>query len=301
VSHQSWVVGDTTITKVVEGGGIVPNGGPESALPDAFPQEVVEIPWLIPDFANRDGHLAMSVHSLLIEAGGRRIIIDTCVGNDKRRTIPYFDHLSTDFLESMNEVGWRPESVDAVVSTHLHVDHVGWNTVLKEGVWVPTFENAQYFMARVEVDHVEAELRRVDPKLSTYAAAMIDVGNVYGDSVRPIIDADLCVLVETDAELFPGVRLLPTPGHTPGHVSVLIESEGETAVITGDMMHHPCQIARPNWCSAFDDDPATSVKTREAFIEQFANTSTLIVGTHFGGPTAGWLLHDGAGFKLVAK
>jgi glyoxylase-like metal-dependent hydrolase (beta-lactamase superfamily II) len=284
--------------KIEEVGGVGPNGGPESGLPDAWPEEIVKIPWLMPDFASEEGHLAMSVHSLLVDSGGRRIIVDTCIGNDKVRSIPHFDHLSTDFLEKIRRAGWAPETVDAVICTHLHVDHVGWNTTLRDGRWIPTFPNARYYMVRAEVKNVKAQSQQAYRPLSSYVEAMIDVKNVYGDSVRPILDAGLSVLVDTDAHLFPGVRLIPTPGHTPGHVSVLIESDGETAVITGDMMHHPCQIARPKWCSAFDDDPSLSIETRMAFLDRFADTSTLIVGTHFGGPSAGRLVRDGTGFRL---
>jgi glyoxylase-like metal-dependent hydrolase (beta-lactamase superfamily II) len=300
VPHQRWTVGSATITKIEEVGGMGPNGGPESGLPDAWPEEIVKIPWLIPDFANEAGHLAMSVHSLLVDSGGQRIIVDTCIGNDKVRTIPHFDHLSTDFLENVTQAGWGPETVDAVICTHLHVDHVGWNTMWRDDRWVPTFPNARYYMVRTEVDHVTAQSQQTDFQPSSYAAAMIDVHNVYGDSVRPILDAGLSVLVDSDAQLFPGVRLIPTPGHTPGHVSVLIESGQETAVISGDMMHHPCQIAHPEWCSAFDDDPSLSIETRFAFLERFADTRTLLIGTHFGGPSAGRVVRAGAGFRLVS-
>jgi glyoxylase-like metal-dependent hydrolase (beta-lactamase superfamily II) len=293
-----WHVGEFTITKLVETEGVSPNGGAESALADAWPELIAEIPWLIPDFATVEGHLKMSVHALLVETPTTRLVVDTCIGNDKTRTIPYFDHLQTGFLHNLEAAGWSRASVDAVVCTHLHVDHVGWNTMLVDGQWVPTFPRAKYFMARTEVEHVIQQAQSDTADLSSYAGAMIDPSNVYADSVRPIIDCGLAVLVETDAELAPGIRLLATPGHTPGHVSVLLESGSESAVITGDMMHHPCQIARPEWCSAFDDNPTGSIATRLSFLDRFADKTTLIIGTHFGGPTAGQLVRDEGGYRL---
>jgi glyoxylase-like metal-dependent hydrolase (beta-lactamase superfamily II) len=172
--------------------------------------------------------------------------------------------------------------------------------MLVDGQWVPTFPRAQYFMARAEVEHTDREARANSDHLGPFALAMMDSANVYGDSVQPIIESGLAVFVDNDAELAPGICLLPTPGHTPGHVSVLLESQGERAVINGDMMHHPCQIARPEWCSAFDHEPTTSIATRRAFFERFADTPTLIIGTHFGGPTAGRLMRHEGGFRLDA-
>jgi glyoxylase-like metal-dependent hydrolase (beta-lactamase superfamily II) len=299
MGNLTWTVGDITITRVQEVGGVSPNGGPEAGLPDAWPAEVLAIPWLVPDFATEEGHLDMSVHALLVEAPGARLVVDTCIGNDKTRTMPHFDHLATDFLARMDEAGWPRESVDGVICTHLHVDHVGWNTMWVDGEWTPTFPNARYFMVRSEVDHVRGEAGVVDPDRSPYAAAMIDAANVYGDSVRPVLDAGMAELVDTDAEIAAGVRLVATPGHTPGHVSVLVESGGDAAVITGDMMHHPCQIARPEWCSAFDHDRETAIATREAFLDRFADTGTLVIGTHFGGPTAGHVVRDGDDYRMV--
>jgi glyoxylase-like metal-dependent hydrolase (beta-lactamase superfamily II) len=298
MTNLTWRIGDFTITRVVETGGAGPNGGDESGLPAAWPDAIIDIPWLIPDFATPEGHLRMSVHALLVETPEMRLIVDTCIGNDKTRAIPYFDHLHTGFLEDLEAAGWPRESVDAVVCTHLHVDHVGWNTMLVDGKWIPTFPRADYYMARSEVEHLNSQTQSDNAEFSPYAKAMMDPGNVYNDSVRPVLDSGLAVLVEPNAELTAGVRLLPTPGHTPGHVSVHLESGGESAVITGDMMHHPCQIARPQWCSAFDDNPPQSIATRLAFFERFADTSTLIIGTHFGGPTAGRLVRSADGYQL---
>jgi glyoxylase-like metal-dependent hydrolase (beta-lactamase superfamily II) len=167
----------------------------------------------------------------------------------------------------------------------MHVDHVGWNTMLVDGRWIPTFPNARYLIARTEYDHwkdSEDELQSA----------------VNSDSIVPIFEAGLADLVEADHSVCEEISLLPTHGHTPGHVSILIESQGETALITGDCVHHPCQIARTDWSSTADSDQTASARTRRALFGRFAETPTLIVGTHFAAPTAGRLKKDGDSFRL---
>jgi glyoxylase-like metal-dependent hydrolase (beta-lactamase superfamily II) len=301
MTNLTWRVGDITITKLVEREESVrASGGERSGLPDAWPEAVKQISWLIPDFATAEGHLRMSIHALLVETPAMRLVVDTCVGNDKIRAIPDWNKLSTNFLGRLEAAGWPRESVDGVLCTHLHIDHVGWNTMLENGHWVATFPKAKYYMARRELEHWSSEMEKSgqDSSFSPFAQAMMDSEATFLDSVKPIVDAGLATLVETNAQIGPGIRLIPTPGHTPGHVSVVIESKGERAVITGDMMHHPCQIARPQWSSAFDSDRNASVETRRAFFAEFADTPTLIIGTHFGGPTAGRLVREGTDYRL---
>jgi glyoxylase-like metal-dependent hydrolase (beta-lactamase superfamily II) len=173
-----------------------------------------------------------------------------------------------------------------VLCTHLHVDHVGWNTMLVDGRWVPTFPRARYLMGRVEYEHWSRPQGRDD------------MVAVFGDSVRPVFDAGLVDLVETDARISEEIDLVPTIGHTPGHVSVRIRSRGEEALITGDFMHHPCQIAHPEWASTADSDAAMGVATRERMFEQLAGTPVLVIGTHFAGATAGRIVRDGATYRL---
>jgi glyoxylase-like metal-dependent hydrolase (beta-lactamase superfamily II) len=149
-------------------------------------------------------------------------------------------------------------------------------------------------MARRELEHWTREAK-AGPDLHP---ALMDTRAIFFDSVQPIVDAGLAEAVESDAQIAPEVRLKPTPGHTPGHVSVVLESRGERAVITGDMMHHPCQIARPQWSTIFDTDAERSRETRRAFLAEFADTPTLVIGTHFAAPTAGRLVRDGEGYRL---
>ena len=245
------------------------------------------IGWLQPDFAGERGRLKMSIHALVVEAPSRRIIVDTCLGNDKEnRRIPAWNKLQTSFLADLAAAGFAREAIDTVICTHLHVDHVGWNTMLVDGRWVPTFRSARYVMGRVEYRHWTSRLERED------------MAAVLANSVAPVWDAGLVDLVETDHRICEEIRLVPTLGHTPGHVSVRIASRGEEAVITGDFMHHPCQIARPEWSSTADSDPAEARQTRERMLTGLADTPILVIGTHFAGRTAGRVVRDGDAFQL---
>ena len=287
---MKWRIGEVTVTKIVE---LEVTGGSRFILPQATYEEVLPIGWLRPDFADERGRLKMSIHALVVETqrgkrGGRRIIVDTCLGNDKEnRRIPTWNKLQTSFLADLAATGYPRETIDAVVCTHLHVDHVGWNTMLVDGRWVPTFPNARYLMGRVEHAHWTGQNERDD------------ITAVLADSVTPVWDAGLVDLVETDHRICDEVRLVPTPGHTPGHVSVRIASQGEAALITGDFMHHPCQMARPEWSSTADSDPAEARRTREAMLTGLAGTPTLVIGTHFAGRTAGHVARDGNAFCLT--
>jgi glyoxylase-like metal-dependent hydrolase (beta-lactamase superfamily II) len=280
-----WTVGQVTVTKLVE---LEATGGSRFLLPQATPEEVQKIDWLVPDFANEAGRLRLSIHALVVEAPGRRILVDTCLGNDKQgRKIPHWNARQSRFLEEMTEAGFPPESIDTVLCTHLHVDHVGWNTRLVDGRWVPSFPQARYLFGRREFEHWSA------------GAGGEAQAAVFADSVRPIVEAELHELVEADHQLCPEVRLVPSFGHTPGHVSVAIHSEGEQGFITGDIAHHPCQLARPHWNSTADADPAQAEATRRAIFGGFAGKPVLVIGTHFAGRTAGRVVRDAEGFRML--
>ena len=237
----------------------------------------------------------MSIHCFVIESDGRRIVVDTCVGNDKVRQSPAWHMLSGPFLRDLAAAGFPPESIDTVLCTHLHVDHVGWNTRRVDGRWVPTFPNARYLFARTEWDHWSGEAR------ARAAAGRPDVelDDILGDSVRPILDAGLADLVDTDHRLTDAVRLEPTPGHTPGHVSVRIDSDGERAVITGDLMHHPIQCSEPDRAVLFDTDAELARATRRRFLACCAQDRSLVLGTHFAHPTAGRVVAAGEAWRLA--
>jgi len=281
----NWQVGAVKITCVVEMVMAVPYDAEGWFLRDATPEALKASPWLYPHFANEDGSLNVSVHALLVEAPGLRLVVDTCIGNDRPREITGGESLSTPFLQHLGEVGWSRDGVDAVVCTHLHTDHVGWNTMFENGRWTPTFPKARYLIGRQEYEFWSGH---DDEEQQT----------MLGDSVLPIFEAGLAELVELDHVISPEIRLTPSVGHTPGHVSVMIESEGERAVITGDMAHHPCQLAHPDWVLG-DDDPATAVLTRSRLFAEWADQPTLVIGTHFPAPTAGLIVRDGAAFRLA--
>ncbi len=278
-----WKVGDVTITQVVE---LETASIGSMVLPQATPELVRAIPWLTPHFIDADGRLLFSINALLVESADQRIVVDTCLGNDKERPYREFNKLSGPFLRDLEEAGAPRQSVDFVLCTHLHVDHVGWTTMKVDEQWVPTFPNARYLFARKEWEYWKDEPEEFGP--------------VVTDSVRPIVEAGLADLVEMDHKLTDEVWLEPTPGHTPGHVSVRIRSAGADAVITGDMIHHPCQIAKPDWSSAVDYDQDQSRETRSDFLRRYADQPVLVIGTHFVAPTAGRIVRDGDAFRLDA-
>ncbi len=267
-----WQVGDVTVTRVVE---LQIAGGTRFILPDATREACLPLDWMRPHFMDDEGNLVMSVHALVVDTGERRIVVDTCIGNDKQRSIPNWSNLQTSFLADLEQAGYPRERIDTVLCTHLHVDHVGWNTMLVDGKWVPTFPNARYLLAEKEWRHWDAN--DDDPMNE----------NVLDDSVRPVFEAGQVDLVGWEHQVCNEVRLEPTPGHTPGHVSVHIRSRGEEALITGDCIHHPCQMSRTDWCSSADTDQAQGRKTREELLARYADGDVLVIGTHFPTPTAG--------------
>ncbi|MGA1675903.1 MAG: MBL fold metallo-hydrolase [Pseudomonadales bacterium] len=280
-----WKVGDITITRVLEMEMPVPYHPQYSFIREATPEALRELPWLYPHFVTEEGALRLSIHALLVQAPGLNLIVDTCVGNDKPRSLLGNRSLSTTFLDSLAAAGCPREQVDVVVCTHLHVDHVGWNTMLVEGEWVPTFPNARYLIGRREYEHWS---RDGDAEQQA----------ILSDSVRPIFDRGLATLVEMNHRISPDISLTPTPGHTPGHVSVQIESRGARALITGDMLHHPCQFGHPEWSPSFDSDPVSGANMRRSVMERVAGEPVLVIGTHFASPTAGHVVREGDAFRF---
>ena len=278
----NWQVGAVKIACLVEISIPFPDG---ALIREATPESLKASPWLFPHFATEDGTLLASVQALLVEAPGLRLVVDTCIGNDKPRNFIGGNPLATPFLQHLADAGWSRDSVDAVLCTHLHVDHVGWNTMLVDGKWVPTFPKARYLIGKREFEHWWSE---GDEEQQA----------ILGDSVRPIFDANLVELVEMDYRISPELRLMPTPGHTPGHVSLMIESQGQKAVITGDITHHPCQMANPEWATSFDSDVQGARATRAKLFAEWADQPILVIGTHYAAPTAGHVKRDGAAFRF---
>ena len=272
--NEVWQVGDIKITRVVE---LEVTGGSRFILPDATRERCLPLSWMHPHFMDDQGNLVMSVHALVVDTGSSRIVVDTCIGNDKQRSIPAWSNLQTSFLTDLTNAGYPPESIDLVMCTHLHVYHVGWNTRLVDDEWVATFPNAEYLVASDEWQ---------------YWTSADDAGRfdeVYADSVKPIEHKLRLIDVAQNPVIERGVSLKPTPGHTPGHVSVEISSNGESALITGDCIHHPCQMTQMDWCSSADTDAAQGMQTRSRLLAELVDSNTLVIGTHFATPTAGYI------------
>jgi glyoxylase-like metal-dependent hydrolase (beta-lactamase superfamily II) len=271
-SPRSWRIGGVKVSHIQET--VVPV--PITVLiPDATADALEpHRTWMSGGHLSGDDVMALSIAGFVVEAGGRRILVDTCIG-------PEHEHGTGEqakgFLTNLASAGYDPASIDAVVCTHIHFDHVGWNTSIVGGERAPTFPNARYFITGGEWDSVRDET----PDEMVY-------GSVDAD-VRFLVDLDAVDLVSPSYRLNDEVSLLPFPGHSPGHVAVLIDSLGERAIITGDTVHHPIQLAEPTWGSSVDGDPALAAKSRAKLVDYLLDTRSLVLGTHFATPTAGFV------------
>jgi glyoxylase-like metal-dependent hydrolase (beta-lactamase superfamily II) len=283
---KTWKVGGVEITRLVE----VWKWEDDiwMVLEDSKPPICQTQPWLLPNHVTPEGRMFINFQAFVVKAGKRRIMIDTCIGADRERQFPVFTNMRTTFMEDLAAAGVAASEVDTVLCTHLHFDHVGWNTHLVNGRWIPTFPNARYLFSRKEYDHW---------------LMLRDTGGYHGinhlsDAVDPVMEAGLVDFIPHDHAITEEIRLFPTPGHTPGHVSVHIRSQGQEAVITGDMMHHPIQVAMPEHAATFDMDKPAGARTRVEFVNSFQGKPVLIIGSHFAEPGAGYIVRNGATCKL---
>jgi glyoxylase-like metal-dependent hydrolase (beta-lactamase superfamily II) len=285
----SWRIGSIIVTQIieVEAGAVL-----QKRISGATPENIKKIAWLRPHFADAEGNIRAVVQAFLVQSGGEKILVDSCVGNGRRRVdIPEWSDLQTEFLALLADIGCQPAEVSKVICTHLHFDHVGWNTRWNGEQWVPTFPNAKYLLAQEEFDYW-----KTDPPQEAG-----DDKAAFAESILPVYAAGLVSLVPTIASIGPGISLIPTPGHTPAHVSILLVSEGESAIITGDAVHHPCQVANPDWYSLSDTDRELATTSRKRLVLRCCDTSTIVIGSHFAPPTAGLIRRDGASFRFVAS
>lgn len=291
VEHiKHWKIGDVEVARIVEVNAF--QDDMKMLLPEEGTKEFVQrFEWLVPHFATPDGWMLISFQCFVLRSRGRHVMIDTCIGADRQREFPVFCNLETTFLEDLAAAGFPPSTIDTVLCTHLHFDHVGWNTRLVDGRWVPTFPGARYLFGQREWEHWQHLKRTGGHHDLTHLA----------DSIEPILEAGLADFVGPEHRITDEVWLEPTPGHTPGHVSVHISSQGQEAVITGDMMHHPIQLQVPEAHANFDMDKAQGARTRRAFIERYQDRKALIIGSHFCDPTSGWIVRDGNAWKLALK
>ncbi|HWD58025.1 MAG TPA: MBL fold metallo-hydrolase [Stellaceae bacterium] len=236
------------------------------------------------------GRLMFAFHSFVVRTGRHTILVDACIGNDKERPArPQFHHMRTSFIDDLARIGVKPEEVDYVMCTHLHWDHVGWNTRLQNGQWVPTFPNAKYVMAKKEFDHwQDFSLSGVD---SPHAQA-------FGDSILPVVKTGQALLVGDDYALDDGLWFESYPGHTPGNVVIHARSGGERGLFIGDVLHHPLQCLKPEWSTFACTDQAGSRVSRTRLIETYADGDTLILPAHFPAPTCGHIKRHAHAYRF---
>jgi glyoxylase-like metal-dependent hydrolase (beta-lactamase superfamily II) len=285
----TWTVGGATLTRIEEQLGFA--SFPPQQYFAGFEREVLErhLGWLVPDhYAPGQDALITSVHAWLIRTTRHTILLDTCAGNHKdRQWWPRFHQLDTPFLERLEAAGARPEQVDIVLCTHLHADHIGWNTVLREGVWVPTFPNAKYLFSRAESAYWETERDRSDDPAHHIP---------YRDSVLPVIESGQTVLVDGAHAIDDELLVEPAPGHTPGHVVLHLRSGRQAALLCGDVVHHPIQVCAPHWNTQFCQNPDQARATRRRVLEHCAEHLALLCPSHFGAPHAARIVRQGSGY-----
>ncbi|MFE1931466.1 MBL fold metallo-hydrolase [Streptomyces sp. NPDC059474] len=290
---QQITLGDVTITRVEE------YYGPVDMTPRAFfpesPEKAWEdnASWLAPDFYDPAAdNVRSAIQTWVLRSEGKIILVDTGVGNHKHRPYaPVWGYLNTDFLGNLARAGVRPEDVDVVINTHLHVDHVGWNTRLDGRQWVPTFPNATYLMP-------ERDFEFWNPENEHKTVFGRGNQNVFEDSVAPIQEAGKAVLWDGTLDIDANLRLELAPGHTPGSSVLALDSRGDRALFVGDMLHNPVQIVDPDTNSCFCENPAESRATRRRILGRAAEENTLVFPAHLGGHGAAEVRRDGGGFAI---
>mgnify|MGYP003624794028 CR=1 FL=1 len=281
--------GDISVTRIVEMD--MPMLGATTFFPDW--NEAAIAPhrdWMVPrHFDPVSGNVVITVQAFLIRTPHHTILVDTCVGNHKPREREMFDDKVFPWMDNFCAAGVTPEDIDFVLCTHMHVDHVGWNTKLEDGRWVPTFPNAKYIFSRTELDFWMEQSAQDN---------MTRTGDYVADSVIPILDAKRELVVEMDHQLEDGLVLQPLPGHTPGMVGLHVNSGGDQGILCGDMMHHMIQCHIPDWSTIACADQQAARTTRKAFLDRYADTDVMILPSHFPNPTAGFIVPDGDAFSF---
>ncbi len=285
-------IGDVRVTRIEE------QMGPGFPAKDFFPEFEAETfaaeqAWLAPNYYEAaSGKLVTSIHSWLLRTGKHTILVDSCSGNHKPRPgMPRFDMQDRPYLENLRAAGVEPEQVDFVMCTHLHVDHVGWNTQLKNGKWVPTFPNARYVMSRVDHDHWAHVAKQPGSKAFEV--------NTYNDSVLPIVEARKAEFVAGGEHAMCGcLTLKPAPGHTPGQIRLDLESRGKRAIFPGDALHNPVQVPLWKWNSVFCEDRELARQTRNTLLGDCVEQGALLMPAHFAPPHAAYIKAKGDRFAL---
>jgi glyoxylase-like metal-dependent hydrolase (beta-lactamase superfamily II) len=283
---RSLTIGDVTITSIIE------RDGPWRRPVDMFPSDDhavarEHLKTLEPEvFDPATGKMVITYQTFVVRTPKHLVLVDTCLGENKGHPAP-MDFDTQPWLDNFKKAGLSFEEITHVFCTHLHIDHTGWNTRLVNGRWVPTFPNAKYIFHKDEYAYWEAATKegRNPP------------GTVWTNNCRPIVEAGQALLVDNTYELDDTFTLTPTPGHSPRHVCVNIQSKGQKAVVTGDMMHHALQCREPEWSTIFDVDRAEAALSRRRFLDRVCDTPTIILPIHFPSPTAGLIKpHGKCGF-----
>ena len=242
--------------------------------------------WMHPAALDANDNLVLCFQSYVVKTGKHNILIDSCVGNDKERTARPLWHKKKDdaFMRGLAAAGLTVNDIDFVLCTHLHVDHIGWNTRLENGRWVPTFPKARYIFSKTELNFWLDEAKKTDlPQIV--------------DSVIPIVEAKACDVVTSDHSLNDLITLIPTPGHTIDHYAVTLGKGGKDAVFTGDLIHTPLQARYPDLSMRVDYNPVQGIASRKRFLETYCDTNTLCCFAHFPSPSKGYVKRWGDGFK----
>ena len=287
----TWTIGDVTITRIEEQLGFS-SGKPEEYL-RGLDRELLRIHagWLVPNhYSPKADRLVTSIHSWLIRTPRHTILLDTCGGNHKSRPwSPRFHMLDTPWLARLADAGVRPEEIDIVMCSHLHADHVGWNTMRRDGRWVPVFPNARYLMSRREVENW-------DPRQNP--AMVADPKRVlFEDSVLPVVESGQAVLIDDGYQVDSALTVEASGGHTPGHVSLALRTVAGRALFCGDCIHHPLQVYEPHINHAADEAPEAAARTRRQMLERCAGDASVLFPIHFGAPHVASIRARGSAFE----
>jgi glyoxylase-like metal-dependent hydrolase (beta-lactamase superfamily II) len=282
-------LGKLAIRSVREGEGIMPM---QFAVPGVRREDLAAMqPWHWGPELSLDADVAqfhIEVRSYVLEVDGLNVLIDSCCGNDKVRSVPWADRLQTDWLAQLARAGYRPEDIHLVLCTHLHTDHVGWNTRLENGRWVPTFPNARYVFSRKDYEFFKVQTHEAHNRES------------FLDSVLPVVEAGLADIVESDRcvhrEIGDGIWLEDAAGHSPGSVVVNARRGGARAMFMGDVLHHPIQLVRPDIPFFADEDREGACATRQRLLADAADSGAILYPAHFPDPPAGRVRRAGAAF-----
>lgn len=285
---MSWQVGDVTITRIVEIYNFTDHIN--MTMPDATPEEVIALEWLHPHYATPDGQQRMNFQGFVVQTPDHNIVVDSCIGAGREREFDVFCDLPEGFIEDLESLGITRHDIDIVMCTHLHFDHVGWNTRLENGKWVPTFPNAKYLFGRKDYDYFVTNPEGEEVHQEAFL-----------DSILPVMDAGQGILVDENhvahREIGNGIWLEPAFGHSPGNVTVHGQCGAEEAIFWGDVIHHPLQMIRFDLPFAFDADPAAASLTRQRVMRKAAEEDLLCFPAHFRLTSAGKVRADGDVFR----